>query len=112
MSRAKLDELIGNTDTGANTVIFADKMVPFYMNQYGESLVTFDKNQFGVPVARYGDIPIITVDRNNLNQKILGFSEAGSTSSLFICNLDVDKVAMLSGQGGMDGFFIARFRKD
>jgi len=101
LSRAKLDELIGNTDIGSNAVIFADKMVPFYMNQYGESLVTFDKNEFGVPVARYGDIPIITVDRNNLNAKILGFGEAGSTSSLFLCNLDVDKVAMLSGQGGM-----------
>lgn len=101
LSRAKLDELIGNTDVDANSVIFADKMVPFYINQYGESLVTFDKNEFGVPVARYGDIPIITVDRNNLNAKILGFGEAGSTSSLFLTNLDIDKVAMLTGQNGM-----------
>lgn len=101
LSRKKLDELIGNTDVDTNSVIFADKMVPFYINQYGESLVTFDKNEFGVPQARYGDIPIITVDRNNLNSKILGFSESGSTSSLFLTNLDVDKVSMLSGQSGM-----------
>jgi hypothetical protein len=101
LSRKKLDEIIGNTDTDGNTVIFADKMVPFYINQYGESLVTFDKNEFGVPVARYGDVPIITVDRNSTNAKILGFTEASNTSSLFLANLDVDKVAMLSGAGGM-----------
>lgn len=101
LSRKKLDELIANTDTDASTVIFADKQVPYFMNQYGETLVTFDKNEFGVPVARYGDIPIITVDRNNLNAKILGFGESGSTSSLFIANLDIDKVAMLSGNGGL-----------
>lgn len=101
LSRTKLDELIGNTDVDANSVIFADKMVPFYINQYGESLVSFDKNEFGVPQARYGDIPIITVDRNNLNAKILGFGEAGSTSSLFLTSLDIDKVSMLSGSAGM-----------
>ena len=71
------------------------------MRQYADTLLTFDKNEFGVPVARYGDIEIITVDRNNLNAKILGFGESGSTSSLFVANLDVDKVAMLSGAGGM-----------
>lgn len=101
LSRAKLDEAIGNTDTGAGTVIFTDKMVPYYINQYGESLVTFDKNEFGVPVARYGDIPIVTVDRNNSNAKILGFTEASSTSSMFIANVGVDGVAMLSGQTGI-----------
>lgn len=101
LSRIKLDEAIANTDTDGSTVIFADKIVPFRMRQYGDTLLTFDKNEFGVPVARYGDIPIITVDRNGLNAKILGFGESGSTSSLFIANMDVDKVAMLSGAGGM-----------
>ena len=101
LSRVKLDELIANTDVDASTVMFADKTVPFFMRQYGDTLITFDKNEFGVPVARYGDIPIITVDRNNLNAKILGFGESGSTSSLFIANMDIDKVAMLSGAGGM-----------
>ena len=84
-----------------NAVIFADKEVPYLINQYGESLVTFDKNEFGAPVARYGDTPIVTVDRNSLNAKILGFTEAGSTSSMFIANIGVDKVGMLSGIGGL-----------
>jgi hypothetical protein len=102
LSRIKLDELIGNIDTeGNSTVIFADKMMPFYMRQYADTLLTFDKNEFGVPVARYGDIEIITVDRNNLNAKILGFTEASSTTSMFAVNLGVDKVAMLSGAGGL-----------
>ncbi len=101
LSRKKLDELIGNQDTDGTTVLVTDKMVPFYINQYGETLVTFDKNEFGAPVARYGDIPIITLDRNNANSKILGFSEAGSTSSIYCVNLDIDKVAMLQGAGGL-----------
>lgn len=101
LSRKKLDEALANTDIGAGAVIFADKQVPYLINQYGESLVTFDKNEFGAPVARYGDIPIITVDRNNLNSKILGFGEAGSTSSMFIANMGVEAVGMLSGQGGL-----------
>ena len=101
LSRVKLDELLGNTDVDGSTVIFADKMVPLYMRQYLDTLITFDKNEFGVPVPRYGDIPIITVDRNNLNSKILGFTEASSTSSLFVANMAVDKVAMLSGAGGL-----------
>lgn len=101
LSRTKLDEAIANTDTDASTVIFADKQVPYFMRQYGDTLITFDKNEFGVPVARYGDIPIITVDRNGSNAKILGFGESGSTSSLFVANMDIDKVAMLSGAGGL-----------
>lgn len=101
LSRKKLDELIANTDVDGTTVLIADKQVPFFINQYGESLVTFDKNEFGAPVARYGDIPIVTLDRNNLNAKILGFTEASDTSSIFIANLDIDKVKMLQGQGGL-----------
>lgn len=101
LSRKKLDEALANTDIDAGAVIFADKQVPYLINQYGESLVTFDKNEFGAPVARYGDVPIVTVDRNNLNAKILGFGESGSTSSMFIANIGADKVAMLSGAGGI-----------
>jgi len=101
LSRKKLDELIGNQDVDGTTVLVMDKMTPFLINQYGESLVTFDKNDFGAPVARYGDVPIITLDRNNLNGKILGFDEAGTTSSIFALNLDVDKVAMLQGRNGL-----------
>jgi len=101
LSRKKLDELMANIDTDASTVLFMDKQVPYFMRQYADTLLTFDKNEFGVPIARYGETPIITVDRNGLNAKILGFGESGSTSSIFACNMDVDKVAMLSGAGGM-----------
>ena len=101
LSRKKLDEALANTDMDAGAVIFADKQVPYLINQYGESLVSFDKNEFGAPVARYGDIPIITVDRNSVNSKILGFSESGSTSSMFVANIGMDKIAMLSGAGGL-----------
>lgn len=101
LSRKKLDELIGNVDDSTNPVLVMDKMTPFYINQYGESLVTFDKNEFGAPVARYGDVPIITLDRNSTNAKILGFTEASSTSSIFRLNLNEDEVAMLQGAGGI-----------
>ncbi len=101
LSRKKLDELIGNTDADGTTVLMMDKMVPYYINQYGETLVTFDKNEFGAPVPRYGDTPIVTFDRNNLNAKVLGFTEASSTSSIFVANMDTDKVAMLQGSGGL-----------
>jgi len=101
LSRKKLDELVYNTDDSTNPVLLMDKSVPFLINQYGESLVTFDKNEFGAPVARYGDVPIVTFDRNNVQSKILGFTEASSTSSIFRLNLNVDEVVMLEGEGGI-----------
>lgn len=101
LKRTKLDELIDNVDVGDSTVLIMDKSVRSYMRQYADSLLTFDKNDFGVPVARYGDIPILAFDRNNLNQKILGFTEASSSSSIFCVNLDIDKIAMLQGQKGL-----------
>jgi len=101
LSRAKLDEALDETDGDSNRVIFADKSMQRLINQYGESLVTFDKNEFGVAVPRYGDVPIISISRNNLNADILGFNEAGSTSSLFVANLSEDAVSWLSGASGL-----------
>jgi len=71
------------------------------MRQYGDTLITFDKNEFGVAVPRYGDVPIIPIRRNNLNADILGFGESGSTSSLFVANLSESAVSWLSGQAGI-----------
>jgi hypothetical protein len=101
LSRAKLDEALDETDGMGNRVIFAHYSMPTLINRYGESLVTFDKNNFGVAVPRYGDVPIIPIRRNNLNADILGFGESGSTSSMFVANLSEDAVAWLSGQQGI-----------
>jgi len=101
LSRAKLDEALAETDGDANRVIFANYNMPMLINQYGETVVTFDKNEFGVPVPRYGDVPIIPIRRNNLNADILGFGESGSTSSLFVANLSESAVSWLSGQAGI-----------
>jgi len=101
LSRAKLDEALAETDGDQNRVIFANYNMPMLINQYGETLVTFDKNEFGVPVPRYGDVPIIPIRRNNLNADILGFGESGSTSSLFVANLSENAVSWLSGQAGI-----------
>jgi len=100
LSIKNLDAAIAEVDTG-NQVIFANKRVKMYINQYAQSLVTFDKNDFGVAVPRYGDIPIIDIDRNNLNVDILGFGESGSTSSLFVCNIGEEALTMLTGARGL-----------
>ncbi len=101
LSRAKLDEALAETDGDANRVIFANYNMATLINQYGETLVTFDKNEFGVSVPRYGDVPIINIRRNNLNADILGFGESSSTSSLFVANLSENAVSWLSGQSGI-----------
>lgn len=101
LSRAKLDEALAETDGDQNRVIFANYNMPQLINQYGETIVTFDKNEFGVAVPRYGDVPIIPIRRNNLNADILGFGESGSTSSLFVANLSESAVSWLSGSNGL-----------
>lgn len=63
--------------------------------------ITYVLDEFGRQVAKYNDIPILIMGKDNDNAEILDFSEAGSTTSIYIVSMEDGKVTGLEN-GGMD----------
>lgn len=104
LSLLKLDEAIDAVD-GATHIIMSKSVrrrltVASRDSAVGGNITT-TKDEFGRQVMMYNDLPILIADKDNENVDILGFTEAGSTTSLYV-------VAMVEGQvvglenGGMD----------
>lgn len=62
--------------------------------------ITYTIDQFGRQVTMYNDLPIIIIDKDNENVDILGFTEANSTTSIYIVSFGDGKVQGLEN-GGM-----------
>jgi len=104
LSLAKLDEAIDAVD-GANYLMMSKSVrrrltVAARTTAVGGD-ITYDIDEFGRQVTRYNDIPILIVDKDNNNDDILGFTETGSTTSLYIVNFGEGMVSGLQN-GGMD----------
>lgn len=92
LSLAKLDELI---DTVSNpTHLLMSKAMRRRMTQAARNVnvggfLQWQKNEFGQQIAYYNDLPIITIDKDNEDNPILGFDEAGpgggATSTSIYC---------------------------
>lgn len=63
--------------------------------------ISYTIDEFGRQVTKYNDIPILIMGKDNDNVEILDFSEAGSTTSIYIVSLGEGKVSGLEN-GGMD----------
>lgn len=63
--------------------------------------ITYVIDEFGRQVAMYNDLPILISGRDNLNAEILGFSEASSTTSIYVVNLSEAGVSGLENGGMM-----------
>ena len=87
LSLAKLDEAIDAVD-GANAILMSKAMrrrltVAARTSSVGGN-ITYTIDQFGRQVTMYNDLPILIVDKDNTNTDILGFTEASSTTSIYI----------------------------
>ena len=103
LSLAKLDEAIDAVD-GANAILMSKAMrrrltVAARTQAVGGN-ITYTIDQFGRQVAMYNDLPILIVDKDNENSDILGFSEANSTTSIYVVAFGDGQVQGLEN-GGM-----------
>lgn len=103
LSLAKLDETIDAVD-GANAILMSKAMrrrltVAARTQAVGGN-ITYTIDQFGRQVAMYNDLPILIVDKDNENNDILGFTEASSTTSIYVVAFGDGQVQGLEN-GGM-----------
>ena len=104
LSLAKLDEAIDAVD-GANAVLMNKAMrrrltVAARTAAVGGN-ISYIMDEFGRQVTMYNDLPIIIVDKDNDNTDILGFTEASSTTSIYIVSFGEGKVQGLENGGMM-----------
>lgn len=103
LSLAKLDEAIDAVD-GANAILMSKAMrrrlTVAARNQAVGGNITYTIDQFGRQVAMYNDLPILIVDKDNENNDILGFTEANSTTSIYVVAFGDGQVQGLEN-GGM-----------
>ena len=103
LSLAKLDESIDAVD-GANAILMSKAMrrrltVAARTQAVGGN-ITYTIDQFSRQVAMYNDLPILIVDKDNENNDILGFTEANSTTSIYVVAFGDGQVQGLEN-GGM-----------
>lgn len=87
LSLAKLDEAIDAVD-GANAILMSKsmrrKLTVAARNSSVAGNIGYTIDEFGRQVTTYNDLPILIVDKDNENNDILGFTEAGSTTSIYV----------------------------
>jgi len=104
LSLAKLDEAIDAVD-GANAILMSKSVrrrltVAARTTAVGGN-ITYTMDEFGRQVTMYNDLPIIIVDKDNTNTDILGFTETGSTTSVYVVAFGDGMVQGLEN-GGMN----------
>ena len=103
LSLAKLDEAIDAVD-GANAILMSKSVRRRLTTAARDSAVggniTYTIDEFGRQVTMYNDLPIVIVDKDNENNDILGFTETGSTTSIYILAIGEGQVSGLEN-GGM-----------
>lgn len=104
LSLAKLDEAIDAVD-GATHILMSKsvrrRLTVAARTQSVGGNITYTKDEFGRQVAMYNDLPIVIIDKDNENNDILGFTETGSTTSVYVVALGEGQVSGLQN-GGMD----------
>lgn len=104
LSLLKLDEAIDAVD-GATHILMNKKMrrrltVAARTSSIGGN-ITYSKDEFGRQITMYNDLPILIVDKDNTNTDILGFTEANSTTSIYVVAFGEGQVSGLEN-GGME----------
>jgi hypothetical protein len=63
----------------------------------GQGVYNVTTNNLGVMVHHYQECQILTVDRDAQGQEVLGYGEAGGTSSIYCCTFGDQGVTGLQG---------------
>lgn len=104
LSLAKLDEAIDYVDNP--THIIMSKAMRRHLTVAARTAavggnISYTIDEFGRQVALYNDLPILIAGRDNLNAEILGFTETGSTTSIYVVSLGESAVSGIENGGMM-----------
>lgn len=97
-----LDELIDSVNAyGAGKVLVMSKAMRRQLNGLARNSIggvyQTSTNSFGMTVHRYQDCDIVTVDRDAQGIEVMGYDEAGGTSSIYCCTFGDQGVTGLQG---------------
>lgn len=104
LSLAKLDEAIDAVDSPTHIIMskaMRRKLTVAARTAAVGGNITMEKDEFGRQVTMYNDLPILIADKDNNNTDILGFTETGSTTSIYVVSFGEGMVSGLEN-GGMD----------
>ena len=99
----KLDELIDSVNSyGGSKVLVMSKAMRRQLNalaraSIGGGVYQTSTNSYGMTVHRYQDCDILTVDRDAQGVEVMGYDEAGGTSSIYCCTFGDQGVTGLQG---------------
>jgi len=104
LSLAKLDEAIDAVDNPTHLIM--SKSVRRRLTVAARTAavggdITYTIDEFGKQVAMYNGLPILIADKDNTNTDILGYTETGSTTSVYVVSFGEEAVSGLEN-GGMD----------
>ena len=99
----RLDELIDSVNAyGGSKVLVMSKAMRRQLNALASSTMgggvyQTSTNSYGMTVHRYQDCDILTVDRDAQGVEVMGYDEAGGTSSIYCCTFGDQGVTGLQG---------------
>ena len=98
----RLDELIDSVNAyGAGKVLVMSKAMRRQLNGLARNSIggvyQTSTNSFVITVHRYQDCDIVTVDRDAQGIEVMGYDEAGGTSSIYCCTFGDQGVTGLQG---------------
>ena len=99
----RLDELIDSVNAyGGSKVLVMSKAMRRQLNalaraSIGGGVYQTSTNSFGMTVHRYQDCELVTVDRDAQGIEVMGYDEAGGTSSIYCCTFGDQGVTGLQG---------------
>ena len=99
----RLDELIDSVNAyGGSKVLVMSKAMRRQLNalaraSIGGGVYQTSTNSYGMTVHRYQDCDILTVDRDAQGIEVMGYDEAGGTSSIYCCTFGDQGVTGLQG---------------
>ncbi|TGG90692.1 MAG: hypothetical protein ERJ67_10185 [Aphanocapsa feldmannii 277cV] len=99
----RLDELIDSVNAyGGSKVLVMSKAMRRQLNalarsSMGSGVFQTGTNSYGMTVHRYQDCDIVTVDRDARDLEVMGYDEAGNSSSIYCCSFGDQGVTGLQG---------------
>jgi len=100
LSLAKLREAIDQTDNPTGIIMskaMRRLITAAAMNTSVGGFVNYETDTFARRITYFDDLPILEVDRDNLNADILGFTEASSTTSIYVVSFAEDGLFGIQG---------------
>ena len=104
LSLAKLDEAIDAVDNPTHLAM--SKSMRRHLTVAARTTavggdISYTIDEFGRQVTKYNDLPILIADEDNTGTQILGYTEASSTTSVYVLSMGANRVQGIEN-GGME----------